>query len=61
MGLGNYFFLVTSRNNRFDAQTDISQRDKILFFVAPCRHFTENSMRAFFLLVTKIQLRKILK
>ena len=31
MGLGNYsfffFFLVTSRNNRFDAQTDISQID----------------------------------
>ena len=30
MGLGNYIFLVTSRNNCFDAQTDISQRDKVL-------------------------------
>ena len=29
MGLGNYFFLVTSRNNRLDVQTVISARDKV--------------------------------
>ena len=68
MGLGNYFFffffffLVTSRNNHFDAQSDILQRDKVLFFlVAACRHLTENSKRAFLMLVTKIQRPKILK
>ena len=55
---------MTSRNNRFDAQTDISQRDKILFFfffVAPCRLFTENSTQAFLMLMTKIQRLEIFK
>ena len=28
-------FFSNKRNNRFDAQTDISQRDKILFFLWP--------------------------
>ena len=57
-----FFFLLTSRNNCFDAQTDISQRDKVLFFfVATSCHLTENSRRAFMMLVTKIQRLKILK
>ena len=61
MGLGNNFILLTCRNNHFDAQTDISQRDKVLFFVAPCRLFTENSMRACLMLVAKIQCPKNFK
>ena len=51
MGLGNYsffsfffFFLVTSRNNHFDAQTDISQRDKIQFFCGGLSSFNRKKL-----------------
>ena len=40
---------MSCRNNRFDVQTDISQKDKVLFLlVAACCLITENSKWAFF-------------
>ena len=48
---------MTSKNNRLDAQTVISPRD--IWYI--CRLLTENSKRAFLMLVTKIQRPKILK
>ena len=57
MGLRNFFFfLVTSRNNRLDVQTVIPPRDKVHLSA-----LTENSKRAFLMLVMKIQRPKILK
>ena len=55
MGLRIFFFSVTSRNNRLDAQT-YRQGIKYIY-----RLLIENSKRFFFMLVMKIQRPKILK
>ena len=60
MRLRNYF-LVADRNNHFDAQIDISQRDNYgtILLVAACLS-TETGKRGSLMSVTKIWRTKIL-